>query len=205
MIYEVRTYDVKPGALPELLDRVAAAYEHRKKYSELVAFWYSEIGPLNQVVHVWPYESAEERARIRAEAARDPNWPPTIHELLVRMESEIYVPFPFSPRLEPGHLGPVYEMRSYMVRPGVMARIMERWEKALPARTALSPLAAVMHTDAGPLNKYIHIWPYESLEQRAAIRRRAVDEGVWPPPGGADLLVSQANKILLPAAFSPMQ
>ncbi len=29
--------------------------------------------------------------------------------------------------------------------------------------------------------------------------------GVWPPPGGADTLLTMANKIMLPAAFSPAQ
>jgi len=28
---------------------------------------------------------------------------------------------------------------------------------------------------------------------------------VWPPPGGADSLLTMANKIMLPSAFSPVQ
>jgi quinol monooxygenase YgiN len=28
---------------------------------------------------------------------------------------------------------------------------------------------------------------------------------VWPPGGGAEQLLNQVNKIMLPAAFSPMQ
>lgn len=206
MIYEVRTYDLKPTTLPTVLERFGAAYEHRKQYSELAAFWYTEIGPLNQIVHVWGYESMAERERIRAEAAKDPHWPPDIGEFLGHMESEIYVPFPFSPLLKPGKFGPYYEMRSYFVKPITgLPGTMERWEPKIGARTQLSPLAVVMRTEHGPLNKYVHIWPYESLEQRAQIRKKAVDDGVWPPPGGAGTLVSQANKIMLPAPFSPMQ
>ena len=55
MIYEVRTYDLKPRAVPEVEKRFGEAYEKRKKHSELAAFWHTEIGPLNQIVHVWPY------------------------------------------------------------------------------------------------------------------------------------------------------
>ncbi len=205
MIYEVRTYDLKPGSAGDVMERVGQRYEQRKRHSELAAFWYTDIGPLNQIVHVWPYESAEARTRIRAAAVADGSWPPDIAEFIERMQTEIYIPFPFSPKLEPARLGPIYEMRSYIVKPRAMPEIMARWEKALPARLALSPLAVVMQTDVGPLNKYIHVWAYESLEQRAAIRQRALDEGVWPPPGGPGLLVSQENKILLPAPFSPMQ
>jgi hypothetical protein len=37
------------------------------------------------------------------------------------------------------------------------------------------------------------------------VREDARKKGVWPPPGGADRLISQETKILLPAAFSPLQ
>ena len=37
MIYEMRTYDIKPRSLPEVEKRFGEAYEKRKKYSELGA------------------------------------------------------------------------------------------------------------------------------------------------------------------------
>lgn len=206
MIYEVRTYDLKPRTLPQFLETFGSLYEHRRKYSDLIAFWYTEIGRLNRVIHVWPYADAAERARIRAEAHDDPNWPPPVADLIETMTSEIFVPFPFSPKLEPGDHGPVYELRSYVLRPGAIAGVGERWKPALPARTALSPLSVVMYSDVGALNKYIHIWPYKSLEQRAQVRAQALADGIWPPPpGGGGELVSQENMILTPAPFSPMQ
>ena len=48
MIYEMRTYDLKPRSLPEVLKRWGEAIEKRTKLSPLAAFWYTEIGPLNQ-------------------------------------------------------------------------------------------------------------------------------------------------------------
>ena len=76
MIYEIRTYRIAPGSLAEVEKRYGEAYEYRKKYSELTAFWHTEIGPLNEIVHVWGYKDLAERARLRGEAAKDPNWPP---------------------------------------------------------------------------------------------------------------------------------
>ena len=76
MIYEVRTYTLKPRSLPEVLKRFGEAYQKRKELSQLYAFWYSEIGPLNQIVHVWPYKDLNERVRIRAEAIKAGIWPP---------------------------------------------------------------------------------------------------------------------------------
>jgi hypothetical protein len=57
----------------------------------------------------------------------------------------------------------------------------------------------------GQANRFIHVWAYESLDQRLAIRNKARETGVWPPPGGGDSLLTQENKILMPAAFSPLQ
>ena len=60
MIYEIRTYRIAPGSLAEVEKRYGEAYEYRKKYSELTAFWHTEIGPLNEIVHVWGYKDLAE-------------------------------------------------------------------------------------------------------------------------------------------------
>jgi len=205
MIYEIRTYGIIPGSLAEVEKRFGEGYEYRKKYSELAAFWHTEIGPLNEIIHVWPYQDLGERARIRAEFAKEPNWPPKIAEFIRSMHSEILVPFPFSPLLTPGKLGPIYEMRIYTIKPGTLPDIRKGWEAKLPERLKLSPLAVAGNVDLGEANRFIHIWAYHSLDQRAEVRAKAVQLGVWPPGGGAGRLLTQANKIMLPAAFSPMQ
>src|SRR6266581_4483693 len=97
MIYEFRTYTLKPRSLAEVEKRYGEAYEYRKKYSPLTAFWHTEIGPLNEIIHVWGYRDLAERARIRGEAAKDPNWPPKIQEFIKGMNVEIINPFGFVP------------------------------------------------------------------------------------------------------------
>ena len=62
MIYEIRTYQIAPGSLAEVEKRFGEGYEARKKYSPLTAFWHTEIGPLNEIIHVWPYKDLGERA-----------------------------------------------------------------------------------------------------------------------------------------------
>ena len=121
------------------------------------------------------------------------------------MQSEIVIPFPFAPGIKPAKVGPIFEMRIYTFRAGGLPDIMKRWEPKVPGRVKLSPLALAGYMELGELNKYIHIWAYPSLDQRAAIRAKAVELGVWPPPGGAEVLLTQENKILLPSSFSPMQ
>jgi hypothetical protein len=204
MIYEFRTYRLVPRSMPQVERIFGEAYEHRRKYSELTAFWHTEIGPLNEIVHVWAYADLAERARIRAEAAKDPHWPPKIREHIVSMRSEILVPFAFVPQVQPGKMGPVFELRYYTYKLGAMPQVAKNWEAALPARLELSPLVLAGAVEFGHANGFIHVWAYQSLDQRMKVRAEAIDAGIWPPPGG-DSLVTQENKILLPAEFSPLR
>ena len=212
MIYEVRTYDLQPNSLGEVEKRFGEAYEKRRKYSELAAFWHTEIGPLNQIVHVWPYQNLEERRRIRAAAVKDGVWPPRIGEFVVNMRSDIVMPFPVSPELKPGRMGPYFEMRTYTFASGELPKILKLWEKVLPGRTRISPLCAVWYSELGGLNRFTHIWPYPTLDARMETRNKAMAAGVWPPSAVAKKegipgynLLNQENKILMPSSFSPLQ
>jgi len=210
MIYEMRTYDLKPRSLAEVEKRFGEAYEKRKKYSVLAAFWHTEIGPLNQIVHVWPYQDLEERNRIRAAAVKDGGWPPATAEFIVSMRSEIMIPFSISPELKPGKMGPYYEMRTYTHAAGDLPKLRQVWEKAVPGRLQFSPLCAAWYSELGGLNKFVHIWPYPSLDARNATRDKAQAAGVWPPSAQKlglpqYQLVAQENKILMPSSFSPLQ
>jgi len=212
MIYEMRTYDLKPHSVAEVERRFGDAYEHRKKYSPLAAFWHTEIGPLNQVIHVWPYRDLEERGRIRAEAAKDRNWPPKIREFIVGQHSDIMIPLSFSPELKAGKMGTYFEMRIYTYAPGEQPKVEKLYEKTLPVRIKFSPLCAAWFSELGGLNHFVHIWPYKSIDERSEARMRAKATGMWPPSVVAkkeglplNELVKQENKILMPSTFSPLQ
>ena len=129
MIYEVRTYALKPGSVAEFEKRFAEALPYREKYSKLGAFWHTEIGPLNQVIHVWPYESLQQRTEVRAAAAKETSWPPKIQEFIETMESEVFTPAPFMRPLGNMTLGNVYEMRMYIYQPGAMPEVLKRWAR----------------------------------------------------------------------------
>jgi len=97
------------------------------------------------------------------------------------------------------------EVRSYVLRPDGLATTIELWRKAVPGRLTVSPLLAAMYSVTGPLLRFMHIWPYASLDERQRLRTKAVADGVWPPPGGPDQLIAQQADIFLPADFSPLQ
>jgi hypothetical protein len=153
---------------------------------------------------VWPYENTLERSRIRAQVVKDNVWPPKTSEFITDMKSEIFEPLPFSPPMAPSNDGPYFEMRSYALKPGTMPEMAARWKEHLPARLKLSPLVGVFTSDIGGLNQWVHIWAYKSLDQRAEVRSKAKESGVWPPPGDSPVL-RQETKILLAAPFSPIK
>ncbi|MDX2158021.1 MAG: NIPSNAP family protein [Hyphomicrobiaceae bacterium] len=204
MIYEFRTYTLHVRTMPEFLSRFGEALPRRLELSPLAACWYTELGPLNQIIHVWPYRDMNERTRIRAEAVASGVWPPKVAELVAEMRSEILQPLPFSPELEPSQHGPFFEMRSYTLRAGGIPEMAAKWERHLPPRLALSPLIGVYTSDIGGLNQWVHIWAYTSLDQRMAVRTAMQERGIWPPPPPVPTLTQEA-KIMLPAPFSPVR
>lgn len=103
MIVEQRTYGVKPGTVREYLN----LYEgeglplQRKYLGRLVGYLHTDIGPLNQILHLWAYDDLNDRAERRAKLSADPAWQayePKIFAFILSQESKILVPAAFSPR-----------------------------------------------------------------------------------------------------------
>lgn len=66
MIYELRTYMVKPDKMDELL----LLWEREgkpiiDKYMKVLGIWTTDIGPLNQVVHLYAWDDLTQRERAR--------------------------------------------------------------------------------------------------------------------------------------------
>lgn len=208
MIYEFRTYTILPRMMGEFMKRWEAPLPKRLEYSRLAAMWTTEIGPLNQVIHVWEYKDVGERTRIREEVVKAGLWPPKTQDLITDMKSEIMIPQSFSPPMVPSNHGPYFEMRSYTLKAGGTAQMAENWAKHLPQRLKLSPLIGVFASDIGGLNQWVHIWAYKSLDERIAVRKTAMEKGIWPPPSTPDRpspTVHQESKILLAAPYSPIK
>ena len=102
MIVEMRTYTIRAGKVPEF----SKAYQElgekiqRPILGNLVGAFTTEIGPLNQIIHLWGYEDLADRAARRAKLAADKDWPKYLAAavpLLERMENKILVPLPWSP------------------------------------------------------------------------------------------------------------
>jgi hypothetical protein len=74
MIFDLRIYTIHPGKMGAWLKLYEEfAYPTQQKYlGKPVAFTTTEVGPLNQVIHLWKFESHGEREQKRATMMADP-------------------------------------------------------------------------------------------------------------------------------------
>ena len=98
MIVDHRTYTLHPGKMNEYVDRYereGLAVQSRHLGAPLGWYISMDIGQLNQVVHMWGYESLDDRAQRRAKLAADPEWTEFLKKqtpLIQRMENKILMP-----------------------------------------------------------------------------------------------------------------
>jgi NIPSNAP len=204
MRYDVTTLVLQPGTTPKALPRLEQWLRETRLRGKLLACWFSELGALNQILLIREYDNEPEIFVDRELIVRGAN-PYGVTDMVSAVSSDTYVPFPFMPPMPIGAMGPFFEVRTYALRTAGLAKTIELWQAAVPNRAKLSPLLAAMYSLSGALPRFVHIWPYTSLDQRQSLRSEAVRTGVWPPPGGPDQLLAQQADIFLAAAFSPIR
>ena len=99
-VYELRWYRTQTGRAGEWLNHFKAIQPVREKYSRRVGLWQTEMGQLNEVVHLWAYADLNERAAVRAKVGQDPEWQAFLAKgtpLLAHMQSTILIPTTVSP------------------------------------------------------------------------------------------------------------
>ena len=204
MPYDVTIITVKPNTHGKALPGVEQWLKANPRKGEFLACLASDIGDVNQILLLHHYANEADLAADRDAVARETN-PFGCLDLTERRSTNTFHQFPFLPPLKPGNYGPVFEVRTYLLKPTGLTPTIAAWEKAAPARQKLSPILAAMYSTTGDVTRFMHIWPYPDLVIRANTRKTAIDTGVWPPPGGPDQLLRMHTDIYLPAAFSPIR
>ncbi|MCB2002646.1 MAG: NIPSNAP family protein [Rhodoferax sp.] len=101
MLVEMRTYVLHAGKTAVFLDameREGLAIE-RPILGRLLGYYSTEIGTLNQIIHLWGYDSFEERTRRRQQLAQDRAWQrfvPTVMPFIRDMHNQLLTPAPFA-------------------------------------------------------------------------------------------------------------
>jgi len=99
-IFELRSYQLLPGKLLEWESTWRRGIEARRKLIEPMGAWFSQVGRLHMVHHLWQYPDLQTRKETREKAWQVDGWSDTVHktsQLGKYMDSNILVALPFSP------------------------------------------------------------------------------------------------------------
>jgi hypothetical protein len=206
MYYELATMTLPFGTAAQAANNVQTFTA--QGHGELLGCWFTDIGVLNQMIVLRGFDDLAtlqaERQRTQQNAS-----PFGCGEIFQSLEQHSYQGFPWMrpvrPSAESGIQGPVYEIRTYGIKPGGVQPTIDLWEQAVPAREKLSPCVIAMVALDGPL-RFTNIWAYTSLDARSKARGDAVAQGIWPPKGGpAHLTTQMVSTIAMPTAVSPLK
>ena len=208
MYYELATMTLPFGTAGNAATQVQAFSSAADAKGELLGCWFTDIGVLNQMVVLRGFASLADlqAERDRTQKSSSPFGCGDIYQSL---EQHSYQGFPWMkpvrPSTESGINGPVYEIRTYGIKPGGVQATIDLWEQYVPPREKLSPCVVAMVALDGPL-RFTNIWAYPTLDARSKARADAVAQGIWPPKGGpAHLTTAMVSTIALPSAVSPLK
>lgn len=211
MIHELRTYTLRPGSQPLVAQTSATLGRDIRgnNYGKLEGYWTTEIGALNQVVHLWSFDSLDERARLRAELAKNARWQneyiPKLLDHLVRQEVRLLNPV--LPIKAPNSDGNIYELRCYRARPTKVKAWAQLFAAAMPTREQYSSCSGAWISEAGQPNEVVHLWAYPDLNARMQARKSAAADPAWQEflSQASGLLEEMQSTIMLPASHSALQ
>lgn len=183
MIYELRIYTVKQGTLAEVAKNSGTVARNIRgdDYGKLEGYWMTEVGPLNQVMHLWSYKDLNERERLRAELSKNKRWAdeyiPLARANIVRQDIRLLNEV-IAPRA-PAKAGNLYEFRNYRLKPGCVGPWLKAFQESLPIREKYSKIVGLWSTEAGQPNEVCHIWAYPDFAARMAARSGSAKDPQW--------------------------
>ena len=101
MIVEMRTYTIHPGTAPAYFKvyQTMGMEAQKEILGHMVGYYATEIGDLNQVVHMWAYDTLDSRTERRAKLMQDERWKkmlPELRKFIISQKTQILIPAPFA-------------------------------------------------------------------------------------------------------------
>ena len=211
MLHELRIYTMRAGQAPVAARNSGEVGRDIRgdDYGKLEGYWLSEVGALNQVMHLWSYESFAAREEKRKALAANKRWTgeylPLMRPILLRQDIRLLNPVVGINA--PGGANNLYEFRYYRLQPGAMKRWTELFTGALPVREKYSKIVGLWQTEAGQPNEVCHIWAYRDFAHRMEARNGAAADPDWQAflKEGGPLIDEMANTLMVPAKHSPLK
>jgi len=205
-VYELRTYSLVPSKVGAFMALSKEKFHLRTEHSKLLGYWTVELGGLNQVTHLWEYDSYSHRAGVRAKLGGHQQWqeeyfqkilPWLQHQDNMALKS-LLPPATFA---DPGE---AWELWQLEVSGG------SHWEKQLvevaeelEEEVEGVQLGGIFTSVFGPVQTGILLWQHKLLDAAPKLQASLVESD----KGGALLrkVTKKQSKILAPTPFSPWQ
>ena len=147
MYYELATMTLPFGTAGNAATQVQAFATTPDAKGELLGCWFTDIGVLNQMIVLRGFASLADLQAERERTQKSTN-PFGCGDIYQSLEQHSYHGFPWMkpvrPSAEFGITGPVYEIRTYGIKPGGVQPTIDLWEQYVPPREKLSPCVVAM-------------------------------------------------------------
>jgi len=212
MVYELRCYTLFPGKMPEDLKAAETIGRPARanNYGVNHGYWTSEFGALNQIWHLWKYDSLNDRERLRGELMKNKDWTekyvPTIRPWIQRQDLRVMNPV-VDIKPSDGTTGNIYELRIYRTVLGGAATYGKNFKEVQAAREKYSPIWGAWTGELPQPNEWLHLWRYKNLQERFEARAAAMKDPDWQAylAKGPPLLAEMHSTLLLPTNYSPLK
>ncbi|KAK0418091.1 hypothetical protein QR680_013365 [Steinernema hermaphroditum] len=213
-IYELTTHDTKPGHHERYLTSFGNFSNEVTRAvpgAELVGSWSVVFGNQDQVVNLWRYNNgyidvdAYMLARgqdTSVRAAFDDLGKDCLRRRSVLMKSFSYWGDP-----KPRDASHVYDLRSYVLKPGTMIEWGNSWAKGITYRREHNQDVGGFFAQVGQLYMVFHIWAYKNMVSRNDTRQQT-----WLKPGWDNtvaytvpLIKKMKSRILVPTKYSQLK
>jgi len=191
MIFELRTYDLRPGDAQRYTNLFAnIGREIIARHLPMAGYYLTETGQLNRLIHLWRYEDLADRTRRRSELYRDADWLrdfiPHGLPLLRSQRNQLWIPAPGTGTTD------VKAMRTSVVAPDAALRPILMIESPLfiPGESKGDMLVSLVSLTGA--KRYLCL---EAFADQTALQERLL-----ALRGG-----ETTTDILQPCAFSPLR
>ncbi|XP_043207350.1 protein NipSnap-like isoform X2 [Amphibalanus amphitrite] len=218
VIYELQTHNVRCGEMDKYIDNygryhgeVAERTAAGQLAQELVGSWEVTVGDQDQCIHLWKYNGGYKAVDDARNAhIDDKSLAALVKErgtLLRARHSQYLLAFSFWPAPAPRSGKHLYEIRSYLLKPGTMIEWGNNWARAIHFRREGDEAFAGFFSQVGRLYNVHHLWCYNDLQHRKETR-----ESAWLRPGWDEcvahtvpLIGGMQSRIMWANPFSPTQ
>uniref|UniRef100_A0A915BTR0 Telomerase reverse transcriptase n=1 Tax=Parascaris univalens TaxID=6257 RepID=A0A915BTR0_PARUN len=213
-IYELVTHDAKPGELDSYLKLYKNYADEVKKRCigcDLLGSWKVFYANRDQAVHLWRFKHGyEDIDRAMHTLLTEENLKKLeveMSNLVTRRREVLAKSFSYWGEPKPRQPSHVYELRTYMLRPGTIIEWGAAWARGIHYRREANQDVGGFFTQIGPLHRVFHLWAYSSLVQRNETRQE-----MWAKPGWdhtvaytVPLIKKMDSKILIPTEMSQLK